>query len=197
MNATCKLTIVATAAAVCGVGCAGRRGIVRQKPRLNMSLDLADYVLNPPVTRLKRGEKACYGTGQCAVYENQADADLAIKTADNLAKQDILSVVTGKIAEVYDYHARIAGNTNPEITRAYQNNLAKENAMDIPGVEIVKREYRKGVIYSQARWSQTATNIRSVIEQAKAIARNDEATRSLSEAEPIWKEMHERLRELE
>lgn len=178
---------------VVALGCAGSRGGERAKPRLNRNLDLPAFVLDPPTTEAAPGETFIYGAGQCAVYENEADADLAISTADKLARQKILDVVKNTMASSYRYYAGMAGNANPDVSRAYNNALVTSGVMDLPGVEIVKREYRDGVIYSQARWSKSATNILAVIEGAKEALADEEATRSLAEAKPLWEQLRREL----
>jgi len=194
MRGMMKLVAVAACAGLV-IGCAGTKkaGLDAAKPRLNTSLQLPDFVLNPQTTKPQQGETFIFGSGECAVYENEADADLAITTADKLARQKILDVVKNKMASGYQYYSSIAGNTNPEVSKAYNNALATSGVMDLPGIEIVKREYRNGVIYSNARWSKSATNILAIIEGAKKSLSNQDATKSISEAQPVWDRLQKDL----
>ena len=195
MRNTMKLLAAVAVSVLLTAGCAGRRQSMfdeHAKPRLNTGLKLPDFVLNPPTIRTERGETFIYGSGQCAVYINEADADLAITTADNLARQEILSAIETRMASGYQYFNQISGNTNPDVSRAYNNALVTSAARDIPGIEIVKREYTDGVIYSQARWSRSAANVSAVIESVRQeLAKsNVEAARSMYEARQVWERLH-------
>jgi len=177
------------------LNCSSSKEMTQEKPRLNTSLKIPEFVLNPEVSKLENGEKSLKGSGNCAVYENEADPNLAITAADQRARADILRQVSNKMnAEFRDYAGR-QGNINPQLDNALKSGIITESKLDLPGIEIMKREYLGGVIYSNARWSTSAEHVRYAIESAQKAMQNEEATRSLYNAQQMWDKMEKDIKE--
>jgi hypothetical protein len=114
------------------------------KPRVDVK-DMPEWVMNPP-----KSKGVIYGTG----IAEQGSLQLAKEAADLRAKKEIAAVMGGKVNAMLKDYLRQAAIGEP----AEQNELVESvtrslTDLELVGVEIEKREYINGKMYSLAKYS--------------------------------------------
>ena len=125
--------------------------------------DIPDFVLNPPTEK-----GSLFGTG----IADQQSSQLAKETADLRAKKEIAKVLSQKVSNLMkDFMSQIGMGEHPETTEYVQSITKSVTDMELNGVQIVRRDYIKGKMYSLAKFSfdnQAMEMIQKMAEQKMA-----------------------------
>ena len=118
-------------------GCSGPKQVVNDS-------DMPDFVLNPP-----KEAGFLFGTG----IAEQSSPQLAKETADLRAKKEISNILSQKVSNLMkDFMGQAAVGTGAEVTEFVQSVTKSISEVDLVGCSIEKREYKKGKMYSLARY---------------------------------------------
>lgn len=106
--------------------------------------DMPDFVLNPP-----KEAGFIFGTG----IAEQKSPQLAKETADLRAKKEIAAVLSTKIGSMLkDYLGQAGIGTQAEVTEAVSSTTRAISEVELVGVQIEKRDYKSGKMYSLAKY---------------------------------------------
>ena len=123
--------------------------------------DVPDFVLNPP-----KAKGIIYGTG----ISQQESAQLAKTTADSRARQEIAKVLSTKVSSMLeDFMGQLALGENAEVTESVRSVTRSMTKIELVGVEIEKREFIDGTMYSLAKYNldgEMRKMIKSQVEKA-------------------------------
>lgn len=104
-----------------------------------------DFVLNPPVEK-----GVIFGTGMA----QKASQQLAKETADLRAKKEIAKVLGEKVSTLMkDFMGESGIGETAEVTEFVQSVTKSVSNVELIGVEIVRRDYIDGTMYSLAKYS--------------------------------------------
>jgi hypothetical protein len=150
--------------------------------------NIPDYVLNPP-----KEAGVIYGTG----IAKKESAQLAKETADLRAKKEIAAVLGQRVSNLMKDFMGESGINHPEVTEFVQSVTKAVSDVDLIGVEIVRRDFVKGNMYSLAKYKLDGEMRKLIQDQVQKSLTSREALLSEFRAKQGFDELDKELKKLE